>query len=250
MLTIRVIAVAVFVAAIVAGTPALAACDSDSNSNSIYSPNCRPIPANDPPEEATETTKVSKPLQITRRKAARSERSAQSQRKRFGKKTGTQRALTVRQRRAKALAAVPRQRVKPAAVAADDALETPAPAPVRRTMTPQRVTAADPGASTGEASDVSAATDVLQPTAVVTAPAAPVEAPRVAPPANSSVDTGAHGVARRDERDRPRGSRQSGRRRSIMDAHARACFRRAVGGRFGIAPVSVSDARSIRCGAT
>ena len=174
MLTIRAMAAvaAIFSLALIAGTPALASCDS------IYSPACQPIPSKDPPEAAAEPDKVSKPLQINRRhaarKAARAERSAQAQRKRFGKKSGTQRVLALRQRRAKAVAAISRERVKPAAIATEDEVQDSPPLPPARSVrAPRRVlTSADPNASSGEATDGAAATDVLRAQPVVTVPVA------------------------------------------------------------------------------
>ena len=190
MLTIRALAVAaIFAGAMVAAVPALASCDS------IYNNTCKPIPSKEPPEAAAEPEKASKPLQITSRrqvsrKAARAERSAQTQRKRFGKKSGT-RVLTLRQRRAKAVAAAPRERIKPAAIAVDDGEQASPPVrPARSAKPPPRrlLTSADPAASTGEATDLNAATDVLQPQSVATVPvtspvANPVEQARPAPAA-------------------------------------------------------------------
>jgi hypothetical protein len=178
MLTIRAMAAvaAVFAAALLAAAPALASCDS------IYTPACKPIPAKDPPEPAGESEKASKPLQISgRRQASRkakAERTARTQRKRFGKKSGTQRVLTLRQRRANAIAARARERIKPAAIEAEDDEASPLP-PSRSAKAPRRGPAlVDASASSGEATDLTAASDVLRPQPVVTIPvAAPVAAP-------------------------------------------------------------------------
>ena len=190
MLTMRAVAAisAIFVAALVAGTPALASCDS------LYTGNCKSIPANDPPEAAAEPEKASKPLQINRRhaarKAARSERTAPTQRKRYARGTTTERVLVLRQRRAKAVASVPRERVKPAAIVAQDD-EAPVPPP-RSLRAPRRhVATADLNAQNGDATDGAAATDVLRPHSVATVPVAPpvaaaaeqAPAPPVAAPA-------------------------------------------------------------------
>jgi len=196
MLTMRALAaVAIFTGAIVAVTPVLASCDS------IYNSTCKPIPYKDPPEPAAESEKTSKPLQINSRrpaarKAARAERSAQTQRKRFGKKSGTERTLSVRQRRAKAVAARARERVRPSVVAEDDLEESPPLPPVRRGGAPRRLlTSADPGASTGEATDITAATDVLQPQSVTTVPVAGSLASPVAGPAEPARPDPAAGPA-------------------------------------------------------
>jgi hypothetical protein len=183
MLTIRAMAAiaAIFAGAIMVAAPALAACDS------IYSQTCQPIPSVDPPEAAAEPEKASKPLQINRRHATRKaarERTAQVQRKRFGKKAGTQRVLTLRQKRATALAAKSRERVKPAAILAEDEVQDSPPLPPARSVrAPRRtVASADPSASSGEATDLNAATDVLRAQPVVTVPVAnPVEQARPAP---------------------------------------------------------------------
>lgn len=173
MLTMRAMAaVAIFTGAIIAAMPAAAQC------NQNYTWTCTPVPYKDPPEPGAESEKTSKPLQINSRrpaarKAARAERSAQTQRKRFGKRSGPERTLSVRQRRAKAVAARARARVRPPIVAEDDLEESPPLPPVRRFAEPRRMlTSADPGASTGEATDLNAATDVLQPQSVTTVPVA------------------------------------------------------------------------------
>jgi hypothetical protein len=183
MLTIRAMAAAaVFVATIIAAAPAVASCDS------IYNSTCKPIPAKDPPEPAAEPEKVSKPLQINARrlasrKANRAQRSAQKERKRYARGVTTTRVFALRQRRAKAMAAVPRERIKPAVI--EDDVE-PSP-PVRSAKAPRRVlSAAEPGATSGEAPDLNAAPDVVRPQPVVTVPvsapvANPVEQARPAP---------------------------------------------------------------------
>jgi hypothetical protein len=187
MLTIRaMVAAAVFAGTIIAAAPAVASCDS------IYTGTCTPIPAKDPPEPAAEPEKVSKPLRINARRLAsrkaRAERSAQKERKRYARSVTTTRVFALRQRRAKAIAAVPRERIKPAAI--EDVEPSP---PVRSAKAPRRVTAADPGATSGEAPDVNAATDILRPQPVVTVPvsssvaspvANPVEQARPAPAAS------------------------------------------------------------------
>jgi hypothetical protein len=186
MLTIRAMAAAAICAVtLAAAMPAFASCDS------IYSSTCKPIPATDPPESAAEPNKAAKPLQINARRAAsrkaRAERSAQKERKRYARGVTTTRVFALRQRRAKAMAAVPRERVKPAAI--EDDVE-PSPPPVRSAKPSRRVlTAADPGATSGEAPDLNAATDVLRPQPVVTVPvsssvANPVEPAGPAPAAS------------------------------------------------------------------
>jgi hypothetical protein len=182
MLTIRAMAAAaVFAGMMIAAAPAVASCDS------IYNNTCKPIPATDPPEPSAEPDKASKPLQITSRrgasrKAGRAERSAQKGRKRYAPGVTTTRVFVLRQRRAKAMAAVPRERAKPAAV--EDDVE-PSP-PVRSAKAPRRVlTAADPGATSGEVPDVTAAPDVLRPQPVATVPvSSPVSSSVAGPVAN------------------------------------------------------------------
>jgi hypothetical protein len=173
MLTIRAMAAAaVFAGMIIAAAPALASCDS------IYNNTCKPIPATDPPEPAAEPDKAAKPLQINARRAAsrkaRAERSAQKERKRYARGVTTTRVFALRQRRAKAIAAVPRERIKPAAVE-DDVEPSPRSAKASRRV----LTAADPGATSGEAPDLNTATDVLRPPPVATVP--------VSSPVSSSV---------------------------------------------------------------
>jgi hypothetical protein len=189
MLTIRAVAAitAIFVAALIVGTPVHASCES------IYTGNCRPIPAKDPPEPAAEPEKASKPLQINRRNAARKaarERTAQTQRKRYARGTTTEHVLVLRQRRAKALASATRERAKPAIVAEDDE----APLPPRRSLrAPRRQLATtDLSATSGDATDGAAATDVLRPNPVATVPvatpvAAAAEQARPAPPVAASA---------------------------------------------------------------
>jgi hypothetical protein len=186
MLTIRAVAAmsAIFVAALVVGTPAHASCDS------IYSGSCKPIPAKEAPEPAAEPEKTSKPLQINRRhaarKAARSQRTAQTPRKRYARGTTTETVLVLRKRRAKALASAPRERAKAAPIVAED---DAAPAPPRRSLrAPRRhLATADLNAPNGDATDGAAATDVLRPHSVATVPvatpvAAGAEQARPAPP--------------------------------------------------------------------
>ena len=186
MLTIRAVAAmsAIFVAALIAGTPVHASCDS------IYTGSCKPIPAKDPPEPAAEPEKASKPLQINRRhaarKAARSQRTAQTPRKRYARGTTTETVLVLRQRRAKAVASAARERVKPAAIVAEDD-EAPAPPP-RSLRAPRRhLATADLNAPNGDATDGTAAADVLRPHSVATVPvvtpvAAAAEQARPVPP--------------------------------------------------------------------
>ena len=186
MLTMRSMAAiaAIFATTLIVGTSALASCES------IYSQNCQPIPSKDPPEAAAEHEKASKPLQVNRRhaarKAARSERTTRTQGKRYAQGTTTEHVFVLRQRRAKAVASAPRERVKPAAVVAEDD-ETPSPPP-RRVRAPRRnVASVDLNVSSGDATDGAAATDVQRPQSVATVPvAAPVvtatEQARPAPP--------------------------------------------------------------------
>jgi hypothetical protein len=185
MLTIRAVAAmsAIFVAALIAGTPVHASCDS------IYTGGCKPIPAKDPPEPAAEPEKASKPLQINRRyaarKAARSQRTAQTQRKHYARGTTTETVLVLRQRRAKAVASAARERVKPPVVAEDDEARAPPPRSLRA---PRRhVATADLNAPNGDATDGTAAADVLRPHSVATVPvvtpvAAATEQARPVPP--------------------------------------------------------------------
>ena len=191
MLTIRAMAAAaVFAGGIIAVTPALASCDS------IYNSNCKPIAATDPPETAAESEKVSKPLQINgrrlgSRKVSRAERSVQKERKRYAPGVTTTRVFVLRQRRAKAMAAVPRARVKPAAI--EDEVETP---PVRNARAPRRVlTAADPSATSGEAPDVNGASDVVRPQPVVTVPVSSAVAAPVANPVEQARPAHATSIA-------------------------------------------------------
>jgi hypothetical protein len=183
MLTMRAMAAAAICAGMLAAAlPALASCDS------IYNGSCKPIPAKDPPEPAAEPEKAAKPLQInTRRnasrKASRAERSAQSQRKRSARTAATQRVLMLRQRRADAMAA------RASARARDETEEIVMPLPpVRSVRTSRRASAAADGSS-GEATDLGAATEVVRPQPVVTVPitspeAKPVEQARPVPAAS------------------------------------------------------------------
>jgi hypothetical protein len=172
MVIIRALAAAaIFTVAIIAGTPAVAEC------NGNYPSTCTPVAPKEPPETAAESEKASKPLQINSRyrartAKARSERSAQTQRKRFAKRSGSKTVLALRSRRAKAVATRSRERTKAAEFATeDDAQVTPLP-PVRSLRAPRRALASlDASASTGEAPDLTA-TEPLQPQPVVTVPIA------------------------------------------------------------------------------
>jgi hypothetical protein len=184
MLTIRAMAaIAAVIVAAIAGTPAVA-CDSN------YAWNCKPVPPIEPPDTAAESEKAAKPLQVTRRragsKAARAERSEQTQRKRFGRKSGSKSVLSVRARRAKAIAARAREQTTIEEIPIGENVRLP---PSRSKSAPPRVsTPADPSASSGEAPDLNQPADVLQPQSVVTVPVSnPAGEARAAPAPQPAV---------------------------------------------------------------